>query len=221
VVATAPDIGALRELVAKAPDRVAVLAFDVTHPGEAEAAIGAAISRFGQLDVLINAAGTTIATSDAGDAELRTLTEAGFYGTMTVTGAALPIFRAQGWGAIVNISSMGEAMSPSSFRAYAAGKFALEGASEALAQEMAPFGVRVMILEPGHFRTDQADRQAHGGSLGDPAKAAAAVETALEADVTPLRLALGGDAVDAIRSHCQTLLADLAKWEPISRATGF
>jgi len=223
VVATATDTDKLQDLAKKAPDRVAVLQLNLTHPGEAEAAVALAHSRFGQLDVLINAAGTGIAqtSSNAGDGELRALMETGFYGTMAVTRAALPIFKAQGSGAIVNISSMGETKSPASFRAYAAGKFALEGASEALAQEMAPFGVRVLILEPGAFQTGQTARETQGERIGDPAKAAAAVETALEADVTPLRLALGGDAVDAMRSHCQTLLADLAKWEPISRATGF
>lgn len=218
VVAAAPDTEGLQDLAAKAPDRVAILTLDIAHPADAEAAIATALARFGQIDVLINSAGseTPAALQDATDAQLRSQMETSFYGAMAVTRAALPIFRAQGSGAIVNISSMGESMSPASFRPYAAGRFALEGASEALARELAPFGVRVLILEPGRFRTDQ--RQAHGG---DPAKAAAALETALEADVTPLRLALGGDAVDALRNHCHTLLADLAKWEPISRATGF
>jgi NAD(P)-dependent dehydrogenase (short-subunit alcohol dehydrogenase family) len=223
VAATASDTGKLQDLAAKAPDRVAVFALDLTNPRQAEAAIAAAHERFGQLDVLINTAGTGIATSlrDSDDDQLRSLMETSFYGTMAVTRAALPIFRAQCSGAIVYISSMGEPISPASFRGYAAGRFALEGASEALAQEMAPFGVRVLILEPGQFRAGQDESETQGRRIGDPAKAGAALETALEADVTPLRLALGGDAVDAIRNHCQTLLADLAKWEPISRATGF
>jgi NAD(P)-dependent dehydrogenase (short-subunit alcohol dehydrogenase family) len=218
----ATDAEDLQDLAAKAPDRVAVLPLDITRPGDAEAAIAATLSRFGRIDVLINTAGYGGAErlDKATDAELRARMETSFYGAMAVTRAALPAFRTQRSGAIVNLSSMGEAMSPSSFRAYSAGKFALEGASEALAQEMAPFGVRVLIVEPGRFRTDHEPEEAPSRA-GDPAKAAAAVETALEADVTPLRLALGGDAVDAIRSHCQTLLADLAKWEPISRATGF
>lgn len=221
VVAAAPNTDRLQDLTAQAPDRVDVVMLDVTRPGAAEAAVAAALSRFGRIDVLINTTGNgaTGALEDATDADLRALMETSFYGVMAVTRAALPTFRAQRSGAIVNISGMGEPMSPSS-RAYAAGKFALEGASEALAQEMAPFGVRVLIVEPGRFRTDRANSETHN-RMGDPAKAAAAIETALEADVTPMRLALGGDAVDAMRHHCQTLLADLAKWEPISRATGF
>lgn len=219
VVAAALNTDRLQDLAAKAPDRVEILTLDVTRPGAAEAAVAAALSRFGRIDVLINTTGhgATGAPEDATDADQRALMETGFYGVMAVTCAALPSFRAQRSGAIVNISGMGEPMSPSS-RAYAAGKFALEGASEALAQELAPSGVRVLIVEPGQFRTAHAQGD---GRIGDPAKAAAAIETALEADVTPLRLALGGDAVDAMRNHCQALLADLAKWEPISRATSY
>jgi NAD(P)-dependent dehydrogenase (short-subunit alcohol dehydrogenase family) len=221
VAAAATSTGGLQELAAKAPDRVATLTLDLTRPGNAESAVAAALSRFGRLDVLINTPGygATGTLEDVTDAEPRTLM-ANFYGIMAVTRAVLPTFRVQRCGAIVNILSTGEPLSATSFRAHAADTFALEGASEALAQEMAPFGVRVLIVEPGQFRTDHAAGEAHS-PVGDPAKAAAAVETALEADVTPLRLALGGDAVDAMRHHCQTMLADLAKWEPISRATSY
>jgi NAD(P)-dependent dehydrogenase (short-subunit alcohol dehydrogenase family) len=220
----AADLGPdrMQDLAARSPDRVAVLALDITQPGAADTAVAAALSRFGRIDVLINAQthGATASPQDASDADLRARMETDFYGVMAVTRAVLPGFRAQRAGAIVNISGMGEPVSPVSLRAYAAGKFALEGASEALAQEMAPYGVRVLFVETGAFRTDHATGGARG-RLGDPAKAAAAVDTALEADVTPLRLALGGDAVDAMRSHCQAMLADLAKWEPISRAMSF
>ena len=208
----------LQDLSAKAPDRVMVLAPDITHPPDAEAAIAAALSRFGRIDVLINTACYGGAGAPESDAEPRAQLEANFFNAMAMTRAALPAFRSQRFGAIVNISGVWGQASLSAFSA--AGKFALEGASEALAREMAPFGVRVMIVEPGQFRTDPAERE-NGVRLGDPSKAAAAIETALEADVTPLRLVLGGDAVDAMRNHCQTLLADLAKWEPISRAMSF
>jgi NAD(P)-dependent dehydrogenase (short-subunit alcohol dehydrogenase family) len=163
---------------------------------------------------------------------------------MAVTRAALPVLRRQGFGAIVNISSLGGQMSFAGFSAYSASKFALEGASEALAQEVAPFGIKVMIVEPGQFRTELAGNamrhmpengaykdtvgatrafahQMHQAQDGDPAKAAAAIEAALDADTTPLRLQLGPDAVDAIRSHAQTLLADMQTWEQISRSTSF
>ncbi|EQD39555.1 short-chain dehydrogenase/reductase SDR, partial [mine drainage metagenome] len=152
-----------------------------------------------------------------------------FFGTMNVIRAALPTLRAQRSGAIVNISSLGGQLSVAGFGAYSAAKFALEGLSEALAQELRPFGIKVLIVEPGQFRTGfagaallhmpaiDAYRESVGGTrefargmdgtqFGDPRKAAAAIEAALEAPNTPLRLQLGADAVDAVRSHAEALL---------------
>jgi NAD(P)-dependent dehydrogenase (short-subunit alcohol dehydrogenase family) len=120
----------------------------------------------------------------------------------------------------------------------------MEGVSEALAQEVAPFGIKVLIVEPGQFRTNLAGpsmrhmpvieayrevvggtrefvRNMHGAQEGDPGKAAAAIEKALEAPNTPLRLQLGADAVEAVRGHSETLLKDLAAWEALARGTGF
>jgi NAD(P)-dependent dehydrogenase (short-subunit alcohol dehydrogenase family) len=246
VVATARNSERLMDMTAKAPDRVIALTLDVARPGDAEKAIAAALSHFGRIDVLINNAGYGVvgALEETPDAELRAQMETNFFGAMAVTRAALPTFRAQRCGAIVNISSLGGQLSFAGFSAYSASKFALEGASEALAQEMAPFNVKVLIVEPGQFRTDLAGgsmrhmpemdayqdtvgptrvfaRDMHHTQPGDPAKAAAAIETALDADITPLRLQLGGDAVDMIRRHSETLLADMAKWEKVSRGTGF
>lgn len=247
VVATARNAERLMDLTAKAPDRVIALTLDVARAGDAQKAVAAALSHFGRIDVLINNAGYGVvgALEETSDAELRALMDTNFFGALAVTRAALPAFRAQRSGAIVNISSMGGQMSFAGFSAYSASKFALEGASEALAQELAPYNVKVLIVEPGQFRTDLAGgsmrhmpelddtykdtvgptrifaRDMHHTQPGDPAKAAAAIEAALDAEITPLRLVLGGDAVDAIRRHAETLLADMAKWEKISRGTGF
>ena len=151
--------------------------------------------------------------------------------------------RARGSGAIVQLSSMGGQMSFAGFSAYSATKFALEGFSEALADELGQFGIKVLIVEPGAFRTGlfasnsesvpsetYADsvgqtramiEAGDGAQPGDPAKAAAAILKALDAEQTPLRLALGGDAVDAIAAHLDTVRADLATWEQIARDTTF
>jgi NAD(P)-dependent dehydrogenase (short-subunit alcohol dehydrogenase family) len=151
----------------------------------------------------------------------------------------LPHLRRQGSGAIVNMSSLGGQLSLPGAGAYCASKFALEGMSEALAQEVAPFGIKVLIVEPGAFRTNFAadalkympaidayqsivggtrdfTRGMHGTQDGDPYKAAHAIERALRAETTPLRLQLGADAVMSVRAHAEQLLKDLAVWEKVA-----
>ncbi|GAA4164065.1 oxidoreductase [Shinella granuli] len=246
VVATARRMSSLEDIVAKAPERALALALDVASTNDAQAAVDAAVTRFGRIDVLINNAGYGVvgAFEETPDDELRMLMETNFFGAMNVTRAALPILRAQRSGAIVNISSLGGQLSFAGFSAYSAAKFALEGASEALAQELKPFGVKVLIVEPGQFRTNLAGpsmrhmprmdvyrdvvggtrqfvHDMHGTQPGDPLKAAAAIERALQASETPLRLQLGADAVDAVRDHSTTLLKDLATWEALARDTIF
>jgi NAD(P)-dependent dehydrogenase (short-subunit alcohol dehydrogenase family) len=162
-----------------------------------------------------------------------------FFGALSVTRAALPHLRAQKSGAIVNVSSMGGQMSFPGVAAYSASKFALEGMSEALAHEVAPFGIKVVIVEPGALRTNfsSADtinqmpvmeayqdivgtmrtlvRDLDGKQDGDPAKAARALDLALRAETTPLRLQVGADSIAAVRAHAGQLLDDLAAWEKI------
>ncbi|MEM0947897.1 MAG: oxidoreductase [Pseudomonadota bacterium] len=242
VVVTARRQDKLDDIASTAPDRVLAVAMDVTEPEQIRAAIEAAVSRFGRIDVLINNAGYGIvgAVEETPEDELRAVMETNFFGAAAMTNAVLPVMRAQRAGAIVMMSSMGGQMSFAGFGPYSASKFALEGLTEALAQEVAPLGIKAMIVEPGAFRTDFA-----GGALrhmpkldayadtvggtrdfasamdgtqdGDPAKAAAAIETALKADPTPLRLALGADAADAIRTHSETLLDELARWDSTAR----
>jgi NAD(P)-dependent dehydrogenase (short-subunit alcohol dehydrogenase family) len=246
VVATARDAARLADLVALAPDRVLAAPLDVDVAGAPEAAVQAAVARFGRIDVLVNNAGYGVvgALEETPDAELRALMNTNFFGAMAVTRAALPMLRAQRSGAIVNISSLGGQLSFSGFSAYSASKFALEGASEALAQEVAPFGVKVLIVEPGQFRTQLAGsgmrhmpvieayqpvvgatrefaHTMHNTQAGDPRKAAAAIERALNAEHTPLRLQLGDDAVDAVRAHAEAMLKDMKAWEAVSRSTNF
>ena len=241
VVATARNPSKLESLVAQAPGRVLALTLDVDRPRDAEAAVSAAVERFGRIDVLINNAGYAIvgAVEETPDTELRALMETNFFGAVTVIKAALPALRAQRSGAIVNISSLGGQLSFAGFGAYSASKFALEGISEALAQEVAAFGIKVLLVEPGNFRTNllgsgtrempamdayhlsvggtrEFARGMHGAQIGDPLKAAAAIDLVLEAEKTPLRLQLGEDAVTAVRAHAKTMLEDLENWQQVA-----
>jgi NAD(P)-dependent dehydrogenase (short-subunit alcohol dehydrogenase family) len=244
VVATARNPERLKDLVAQAPKQVLALGLDVNRPQDAQAAIAAAVQHFGQLDVLINNAGYSVvgAAEETPEHELRGLMDTNFFGAVAVTKAALPVLRKQRSGSIVNISSLGGQLSFAGFSAYSASKFALEGFSEALAQEVAGFGVKVLIVEPGNFRTNllgsgtrampamdaynqavggtrEFARNMHGAQLGDPMKAAAAIDRALAAEKTPLRLQLGEDAIGAIRDHANQLLQDLEHWAPVGSAT--
>jgi NAD(P)-dependent dehydrogenase (short-subunit alcohol dehydrogenase family) len=244
VVATARSVSKLEALVARAPERVLAVKLDVTKAADIQPVVDAAVRRFGRIDYLFNNAGYGIvgALEETSDAELRALHDTNFFGAVAVTRAVLPVMRAQRSGAIVNISSMGGQMSFEGVGAYSASKFALEGLSEALALEVKPFGIKVLIVEPGAFRTEfgaEALRKMpvmaayqesltgirgvlhdmHGTQPGDPAKAARAVAQALESDATPLRLQLGADAIAAVRTHAEQLLKDLAAWERVGTDT--
>jgi NAD(P)-dependent dehydrogenase (short-subunit alcohol dehydrogenase family) len=245
VVATARRTEALDDLVAAAPDRVHALALDLTRPDQVAGAVPAALERFGRLDVLVNNAGHgsvgAIEEIDIGD--LRMLMDTLFFGPFALTQAVLSHMRERRGGAIVQISSAGGQTAPPGFGAYCSAKFALEATSEALAAEVAPYGIRVLIVEPGAFRTEFGGGRLHrsrdtglyaetagqnrafmdgidGTQPGDPAKAAAAILRTLEEPDAPLRLALGDDAVDAIRAKYDRLLADLDAWAHVSRGLG-
>src|SRR3954468_4614031 len=244
VLATARRPETLAQLQDRGGDRIRTAALDVTEPGQIHTAVKTALEEFGRIDVVVNNAGhgSVGAVEEMTMAELRALMEVMFFGAVAVTKAALPYLREQGGGTIVQISSMGGQVTMPGFGAYCAAKFALEGISEALAAEVAPFGVRVLIVEPGAFRTEFGGGRMHrsrtidayavstsgtreavenmdGTQPGDPAKAAAAIVRAMGSEDAPLHLALGADAVEAIRAQHESLAADLAAWEDVSRAT--
>ena len=246
VVATARNLSTLDDLVNKYGDNILPLQLDVNDRAADFAAIKKAKEHFGSIDVLINNAGYGLvgALEETSAAEWQALFRTNLFGAVEMTRAVLPVMRTQGEGAIVNISSMGGQMSWAGFSTYSAAKFALEGLSEALADEVKAFGIRVMIVEPGAFRTDFAGgalrhmpvnpaydatvgetrKFAHGMNQtqpGDPKKAATAVFEALASGRPPLRLALGNDAVDGIRGHAEGVLKTLADWEHLSRRTAF
>jgi NAD(P)-dependent dehydrogenase (short-subunit alcohol dehydrogenase family) len=245
VIATARHPETLDELVRQAPDRVAAVRLDVTSPTDTTAAVAAGLQRFGSIDVLVNNAGygSVGAVEEIAMPELEQLHATMFLGPVRLTQAVLPHMRARRAGVIVQISSMGGQLAPPGFGAYCSAKFALEAMSESLAAEVGPLGIRVLIVEPGAFRTEfGADRmhrsrtiidayadtagptraavdQMDGSQPGDPDRAAAAILGVIDADDPPLRLALGDDAVDAIRAKHDQLRADLDGWEHVSRST--
>ena len=243
VVATSRKTDGLQDLADD--DRVLVARLDVTDTADRQAAVAAALERFGRIDVLVNNAGRTQvgAVEETTDDELRFLFELHFFGPAALTRLVLPAMRAQGGGAIVQMSSVGGQVTAPGFGAYCATKFALEGLTETLHDEVAGFGIRTLIVEPGAFRTglfrpdaayfsaempDYADtvgptrayvRNGHGDQPGDPVKAAEAIITALDADDPPLRLVLGEDAIGNIRQRLGRVTAELDAWEAVGRAT--
>lgn len=246
VVAVARRTAALDDLVAAHPDRVEAVALDVTDTAAAAAVVADVEARYGRIDVLVNNAGRghVGAAEETTEEELRSLFDLHVHGPAALVRAVLPGMRERGGGAVVQMSSFGGQVAYPGFSAYCATKFALEGWSEALAAEVGPLGVRVLVVEPGAFRTSFSGaalgRSARiaaydttvgptrdmitgidGTQPGDPARAAAAILTALAADETPLRLPLGDDAVDGVLGHLDAVRAEVLAWEPVSRATAF
>ena len=243
VIATARNKEVLSDIAAAHPGQVEALALDVTDTAAIEAAVRDVIARHGRIDVLVNNAGRghVGAAEETSEAELRSLFDVHVFGPAALTRAVLPYMRERRSGAIVQMSSMGGQLSFAGFSAYSGTKFALEGMSEALADEVRPLGIKVLIVEPGAFRTGlfgsttgsgqiadysatvgptrQMIEASDGRQPGDPAKAAAAIITAVDAPQTPLRLPLGDDAVDAISGHLDDVRAELSTWEKTARDT--
>ena len=243
VVVTARRTDALGEL--GPTDRVHPVALDVTDAAGRDAAVAEAVDRFGRIDVLVNNAGRTQvgAVEETTDEELRSLFDLHFFAPTALTRAVLPHMRRQGGGSIVQISSVGGQVTAPGFGAYCATKFALEGLTETLRDEVAEFGIRTLIVEPGSFRTglfrpqaayisdempEYADtvgptrayvRDGHGAQPGDPVKAAAAILTALDADEPPLRLVLGADAIGNIERRLGSLGDELDAWRAVGEST--
>src|SRR3989454_7025154 len=156
VAATARNTKALADLVERFGDAVLPLRLDVTDRTQVFEAVAAAKERFGRLDVVVNNAGYSLigAVEELGEQELRDELETNVFGVFHVTQAVLPVLRAQGSGHIVQISSVMGLTTMGGAGGYSASKWALEGLSEALSQEVAPFGIKVTVIEPGGFATD-------------------------------------------------------------------
>ncbi|MEV5499325.1 SDR family NAD(P)-dependent oxidoreductase [Nonomuraea fuscirosea] len=247
VVAAVRTPGSVADLADAHPGAFAAIPFDVRDVAAAPALAQAALDRFGQVDVLVNNAGRAVvgAVEEVGDEQLRDLMGLHLFGPAALVRAVLPGMRARGSGTIVQMSSQGGRMSFPGVSAYSASKFALEGWSEALAGEVAPFGVRVMIVEPSRFRTgfngagvlefaepSQTYRQAlaavradmagtDGRQEGDPTRAAEIIVSLVHGEEVPLRLPLGREAVERISGLHRRGLAETTRWAEVARAADF
>ncbi|MGW3353695.1 oxidoreductase [Nonomuraea rubra] len=247
VAATARDPKQLGDLVARYGDRIRAVALDVTDAAAASRAVQAATVAFGRLDVVVNNAGygNSAPIEEMAEDDFRAQIETNFFGVVNVTRAALPVLRAQRSGMFVQFSSIGGRVGGTpGMGAYQSAKFAVEGFSEVLAAEVAPFGVKVVIVEPGAFRTDwqgasmeihpvgpdyeqtvgaihRYRRETDGTQPGDPARAARIIIDVAGHDDPPRRLLLGSDAVAAAQQAAVTRAAETEKWAAVSRSADY
>ncbi|WP_193046530.1 SDR family NAD(P)-dependent oxidoreductase [Mycolicibacterium baixiangningiae] len=228
-------------------DRVRVVPLDVTDADQVREAVAAA-EDFGGIDVLVNNAGRGWYGSIEGmaDSDVRAMFELNFFAVLSVIRAALPGMRARGGGWIVNMSSVAGMSGVTGFGYYSATKFAVESVTEVLREEVAPFGIKVMAVEPGAFRTRayagfadepvaeslveyrpmlEAVRDAmvaqDGAQPGDPRRGARAVIAAMAQDPPPRRLVLGGDGFDVVVATLESTLAEIREYEALSRGADF
>lgn len=247
VVVTARRAEAVADLVGTFGDRAVAVALDVTDKDQIAAAVAAADDAFGGVDVLVNNAGYGYmsAVEEGDDAEVRKLFDTNYFGVVDTIKAVLPAMRARKSGHIVNISSMTGLVANPPNAYYSSTKFALEALTEALAQEVAPLGIKVTAIEPGAFRTDWARRsmQESGTPIGDyeegvgtrktlikefaehlpgdPRKVAEAVLTVTTLEEPPLRLLLGRDVLKAVRHKIAALSASIDEWEAVTKDVDF
>jgi NAD(P)-dependent dehydrogenase (short-subunit alcohol dehydrogenase family) len=245
VAATARDTSSLDDLVAEHGDAILPLELDVTDREAAFAAVRKAHDRFGRLDVVVNNAGYGVsgAIEELSEEQARRQIEVNLFGALWVTQAALPIMREQRSGWVVQVSSIGGLAAFPLTGIYHASKWALEGLSETLRQEVEPFGIKVLMVEPSGFRTDWAgssmdradpidayqeidqiaERRAfqqeenNGSQPGNPALAAQALLDTLDRDDPPFRLLLGNVAYDVAVDRYETRLKEFRAGEQVAR----
>lgn len=240
VAATARDVSTLDDLVERFGDAVLPLQLDVTDRDADFAAVAQAHQHFGRLDVVVNNAGYGQFgfIEELSEAELRDQLETNVFGAFWVTQAALPYLREQGGGHIVQVSSIGGISAFPNVGAYHASKWALEGFSQALAKEVATFGIHVTLVEPGGFATDwggpsarhatplPAYEEAHAQAaawratrttdLGDPSASAEAILRVVDAENPPLRVFFGAAPLGIATADYEQRLATWREWQPVS-----
>jgi NAD(P)-dependent dehydrogenase (short-subunit alcohol dehydrogenase family) len=248
VAATARDTISIQPLVDRFGDAVLPIQLDVRDKAACIAAVDRAAEAFGALDVVVNNAGVGVigAVEETSEDEARAIFDTNFFGPLAVTQAALPYLREQKRGHVVQMSSIGGLIAFPMVGFYNASKWALEAMSDALAQEVAEFGIKVTLIEPGAMRTGWANGSMPMGSNpigayasalearlemmtderdlrqpGDPARAAEAVLRVVDSDDPPLRLIMGNGALDLAYQRYEERLAEWAAWEKVSRGTDF
>ncbi len=238
-VVTARKVEEVRELVAGHEETALAVTLDVTKPEEIRAAVKQAEEKFGQIDVLVNNAGYgyLAAIEEGEDDAVRKLFETNFFGLVDLTKEVLPGMRARKSGHIVNFSSIGGLVSFGATGYYHATKYAVEGLSESLQIELKPLGIKVIVVEPGPFRTEwsgasilesktvisdydetagkrrQQTRANSGKQVGDPVRAGEMIIQAVESDDPPLHLVLGKMALDLAYKKLETVKKDLDGWK--------
>ncbi|MCB0210039.1 MAG: SDR family NAD(P)-dependent oxidoreductase [Anaerolineae bacterium] len=246
LVATARRPEQLNALKEQYGDQIRTVALDVRHADQAQAAIQTAVDVFGQLDVVVNNAGygNIAAIEEASAEEFRDQIDTNLWGVIHVTRAALPFLRRQRSGHIIQISSVGGRIGTAGLSAYQTAKWGVEGFSEVLAQEVAPLGIKVTIVEPGAMATDWAGSSMHITEPGDDYQAsvgmvvsmlrsvesvstygsdihkvAQAILTIVDTPEPPLRLLMGSDAWQLAMAADQKKLAEMKQWQDLSYAT--
>ncbi len=247
VVATGRNVDAVKKAVGAA-DNLLVVKLDVTSPQDAEAAVKAAVERFDRIDVLVNNAGNFYAGffEEISPEDFRAQIETNLFGPVNVTRAVLPVMRRQRSGLIVQISSTAGISGQEFVSAYAASKFAVEGWIESLTPEVAPFGIRTLLVEPGFFRTELLTEESTnypGASIddyaqktkqtvtawkgmnglqgGDPAKLAKALLQLATQDEPPFRWPAGADAIGTFERKANDLLAQADAYRELSSSLAF
>lgn len=247
VVVTARDTKKLEEFEKEFPRTALIVRLDVTDLPSVTEAVRVAKERFGGIDVLVNNAGYgyRAAVEEGNPEDTNRLFATNFWGPVNLIKAVLPDMRARKSGAVINVSSIAALRTAPGSGYYAASKCALEGMTEGLYLETAPLGIKVMIVEPGAFRTDFAGRsltqsktaiadyagtagtrriendKTHGTQPGDPDKGARLIIEAIEAEDAPLRLLLGSDAVRAADTVLESHKSEYDKWREFSRRSDF
>ncbi len=246
-VVTARDPASVRDIVAAHSKTAVAAALDVTDKAAVERVVRQAEERFGAVDVLVNNAGYgyRAAVEEGDDKDVADLFATNFFGVVSMIKAVLPGMRAHRRGTIVNISSIAARMSMPGSGYYSATKYAIKGMSDALRKEVAPIGIKVLIVEPGAFRTDFAGRSLHGAKTviadyaatvgprrkendktggtqpGDPDRAARTIIEVVEGSSLPVRLLLGSDAIQVVGAEVKAQRKGIGDWQALSVGTDF